>query len=158
VVDGVFIGRSGQLLDHHTNLLHLVGETQSEQLYKGILADESRGVFNGRVVIAKGASGSNSAQLNKNLLLSKRVEIDTKPQLEIENDDVKAAHGAAIGRLDPEHLFYLQSRGIGLSQAVEVLARGFAFESIDKLESDRLREIGRIAIGDMLSGINWEGL
>lgn len=156
ITDGVFVGQSGQVLDHHTNLLHHVGDTQSQQLYKGVLADESRGVFNGRVVISNGASGSNSSQLNKNLLLSKRVEIDTKPQLEIENDDVKAAHGAAIGRLDKEHLFYLRSRGISESQAVEVLARGFALEAIDKLDSDQLRARGRAAIDEALTGLRWE--
>ncbi len=156
IADGVFVGKSKDVSDHHTNLIHLVGDTQSQQLYKGILADESRGVFNGRVVIAKGASGANSAQLNKNLLLSKKVEIDTKPELEIENDDVKAAHGAAIGRLDKEHLFYLRSRGITQAQAVEVLARGFAFEVVDKLESDSLRALGREAVNEALVGLRWE--
>lgn len=154
--DGVFVGQSKDVLDHHTNLIHQVGDTQSQQLYKGVLADESRGVFNGRVVIAKGASGANSAQLNKNLLLSKKVEIDTKPELEIENDDVKAAHGAAIGRLDKEHLFYLRSRGITQSQAVEVLARGFAFEVVDRFESGSLRTLGRQAVNEALAGLRWE--
>lgn len=156
VTDGVFVGQGKEVLDHHTNLFHLVGDTQSQQLYKGVLADEARGVFNGRVVIAKGASGANSSQMNKNLLLSKKVEIDTKPQLEIENDDVKAAHGAAVGRLDKEHLFYLRSRGITLPQAVEVLARGFAFEVVDRFESEALRKLGRQAVDEALVGLRWE--
>ena len=158
ITDGVFIGRSGQVLDHHTNLVHLVGSTTSRQVYKGILADESRGVFNGRIAIAKNASGSNSAQMNKNLLLSKKVELDTKPQLEIDNDDVKAAHGAAIGRLDPEHVFYLRSRGIGMGQAVEMLARGFAYEAVQRLGSESLREIGTREIERGLRGLSWESL
>lgn len=158
VTDGVFIGRAGQVLDHHTNLVHRVGPTTSRQIYKGILADESRGIFNGRIAIAKNASGSNSSQMNKNLLLSKKVEIDTKPQLEIDNDDVKAAHGAAIGRLDPEHIFYLRSRGIDMGHAVEMLARGFAFEAVQRLSSENLRTIGQEEIERGLRGLSWEAL
>lgn len=157
-VDGVYIGRGRQILDHHTDLVHRVGSTTSGQLYKGILSEESRGVFNGRIAIAKNASGSNSSQMNRNLLLSKKVEIDTKPQLEIENDDVKAAHGAAIGRLDPEHVFYLRSRGIELSQAVEILSRGFAFEGVARLSSSILRQRGTEAIEAGLRGLSWESL
>ena len=158
VTDGVFIGRSAQLLDHHTNLIHRVGNTTSRQIYKGVLADEARGVFNGRIAISKNASGSHSSQMNKNLLLSRKVELDTKPQLEIDNDDVKAAHGAAIGRLDPEHIFYLRSRGIEMSQAVEILARGFANEAVQRLDSSALRSAGIAAIERGLSGLSWEAL
>lgn len=158
IVDGVFIGRDRQVLDHHTNLVHRVGNTVSRQLYKGILSDESRGVFNGRIAIAKNASGSNSAQMNKNLLLSKKVELDTKPQLEIDNDDVKAAHGAAIGRLDADHIFYLRSRGIDEGQAIEMLARGFAFEATERLGSDGLRKIGIAEIETGLRGLKWDSL
>ena len=158
ITDGVFIGRAGQLLDHHTNLIHRVGNTTSRQIYKGVLADESRGVFNGRIAISKNASGSNSSQMNKNLLLSRKVELDTKPQLEIDNDDVKAAHGAAIGRLDAEHIFYLRSRGIEMSQAVEMLARGFAGEAVQRLDSATLRAIGTAAIEKGLGGLSWEAL
>jgi Fe-S cluster assembly protein SufD len=156
--DGVFIGRSNQLVDHHTNLVHVVGNTTSRQIYKGLLADESRGVFNGRIAIAKNASGSNSSQMNKNLLLSKKVELDTKPQLEIDNDDVKAAHGAAIGRLDPDQLFYLRSRGISMSEAVAMLARGFADEAVQRLESPALRKLGTAEIERGLDGLSWEAL
>lgn len=158
-VDGVYIGKGKQVLDHHTSLCHRVGETLSEQLYKGILCDESRGVFNGRIAIAKNARGSNSSQMNRNLLLSKKVEIDTKPQLEIDNDDVKAAHGAAIGRLDAEHIFYLQSRGIGKAQAIEILACGFAFDVLDRIEdlaeTNKLRELAKVCIFDALVGLTW---
>ncbi len=158
ITDGVFIGRSSQHLDHHTNLVHRVGNTSSGQIYKGILSDESRGVFNGRIAIEKNASGSNSSQMNKNLLLSKRVELDTKPQLEIDNDDVKAAHGAAIGRLDAEHIFYLRSRGIEMPQAVQMLARGFAGEAVARLSSASLRKAGAHEIERGLSGLSWEAL
>ena len=157
--DGVYIGKGKQVLDHHTSLCHLVGDTQSDQLYKGILSDESRGVFNGRIAIAKNAKGANSSQMNRNLLLSKKVEIDTKPQLEIDNDDVKAAHGAAIGRLDAEHVFYLQSRGIAKAQAIEILASGFAYDVIDRIEdmaeTTKLRELAKACISDALVGLTW---
>lgn len=157
--DGVYIGKKKQVVDHHTSLTHRVGDTESQQLYKGILADESRGVFNGRIAIAKNAKGSNSSQMNRNLLLSKKVEIDTKPQLEIDNDDVKAAHGAAIGRLDAEHVFYLQSRGISKDQAIEILARGFAFDVIDRIEdsaeTEKLRELSRTFVSEALVGLSW---
>jgi FeS assembly protein SufD len=158
ITDGVFIGRSNQVLDHHTNLVHRIGSTTSRQVYKGILADEARGVFNGRIAIEKNASGSNSSQMNKNLLLSKRVELDTKPQLEIDNDDVKAAHGAAIGRLDVEHVFYLRSRGISMGQAVEMLARGFAYDAVQRLSSESLRDFGAREIDRGLKGLSWEAL
>lgn len=157
--DGVYIGKGKQVVDHHTSLSHRVGDTLSQQLYKGILSDESRGVFNGRIAIAKNAKGSNSSQMNRNLLLSKKVEIDTKPQLEIDNDDVKAAHGAAIGRLDAEHIFYLQSRGISKAKAIEILARGFAFDVIDRIEDAAemasLRDLAKHFIADALVGLTW---
>ncbi len=159
IADGVFIGKKKQVLDHHTCLSHRVGDTQSQQLYKGILSDESRGVFNGRITIAKNAKGSNSSQMNRNLLLSRKVEIDTKPQLEIENDDVKAAHGAAIGRLDASHIFYLQSRGIAKAEATEILARGFAFEVLDRLEDSelnaRLKSAAKQLLMESLVGLTW---
>lgn len=157
--DGVYIGKSKQLIDHHTSLVHRVGETESKQLYKGVLSDESRGVFNGRIAISKNASGSNSSQMNRNLLLSKKVEIDTKPQLEIDNDDVKAAHGAAIGRLDAGHVFYLQSRGISKSLAIEILARGFVFELVERLpqspETIALCEAAKVHLTEALIGLSW---
>ncbi len=127
-LDGLYVARGQQTLDHHTSIRHCVGPTVSRQIYKGILSEESRGVFNGRVEIARGASGSNSSQINKNLMLSRRAEIDTKPELRIDNDDVKAAHGATIGRLDPEHVFYLRSRGLSEGHAVDLLSRGFALD------------------------------
>lgn len=156
--DGVFIGRANQVLDHHTNLVHRVGDTTSRQIYKGILSGESRGVFNGRIAIAKNASGSNSSQMNKNLLLSKKVELDTKPQLEIDNDDVKAAHGAAIGRLDAEHIFYLRSRGISAEAAVGILARGFANEAVQRLSSSKLQAIGIRETERGLAGLSLENV
>ena len=127
------MGKKNQFIDHHTVTEHLSPHTYSKQLYKGILADRSKAVFNGRVFIAEGAKGSRSEQLNKNLLLSKKAEINTKPELQIYNDDVKATHGATVGQLDLEQLFYLQSRGISRKEAWNILCRGFSLDFIDEL-------------------------
>lgn len=150
---GLVMGKAKQHVDHHTNLIHRVGDTTSEQLFKTILTDEARCVFNGRVVIEKGARGANAAQMNRNLLLSRKAEIDAKPQLEIDNDDVKAAHGAAIGRLDPEHIFYLRSRGIAADEAARMLARGFAYEIADRSSLKSAHD----AVESGLNGLLWEG-
>ncbi len=139
-VDGLYLTRGRQHADHHTAIEHAVGDTTSSQLYKGILGGESRAVFNGRVWIAKDAQRSSSSQLNNNLLLSPRAEVDTKPELEIFADDVKAGHGATIGRLDPEHLFYFKSRAIPEQMAVAMLAEGFAQDVVTRLSSEALRE------------------
>lgn len=139
-LNGLILASGNQHVDHHTNIEHAVGDTTSRQLYKTILAGESRGVFNGRIAIGRGAVRAQAAQMNRNLLLSQKAEIDTKPQLEIDNDDVKATHGATIGRLDPEHIFYLRSRGLSLAQASRVLAGGFALEMIESMSSKELRQ------------------
>ena len=157
VVDGLYIVREKQHVDNHTAIEHIVGDTQSEQLYKGILDDESRAVFNGRIFIAQDAQKSNSSQLNNNLVLSKKAEIDTKPELEIFADDVKAGHGATIGRLDPEHLFYLKSRAISESQAVSMLALGFANDLVlrrtNPLVQEALKPLIVAAVGAVKVGV-----
>lgn len=152
-LNGLYAARGRQLLDHHTCVTHMVGMTESRQSYKGLLSDDSRAVFNGRIEIEKYASGSNASQLNKNLLLSKKCEVDTKPELAIDNDNVKAAHGATIGRLDQEHIFYLQSRGLDAQSATEFLARGFALEVAENLESKGLKARARSAIEDSIRGM-----
>ncbi|QHI69755.1 Fe-S cluster assembly protein SufD [Tichowtungia aerotolerans] len=116
--------------DNHTTVSHSVPYTYSRQLYKGILDDHACGVFNGRVVVQPGACGSDALQMNRNLL-SGKAKVDTKPQLEIGNDDVRCSHGATIGRLDEAQIFYLRSRGLDRSAAEALLARGFAGEVID---------------------------
>jgi Fe-S cluster assembly protein SufD len=139
IVDGLYLGSGKHHIDNHTKIEHVVGRTSSQQLYKGILTDQARAVFNGCIHIHKDAQKSNSAQLNNNLLLSRQAEIDTKPELEIEADDVKATHGATIGQLDPEHLFYLQARAISAGHAKALLARGFAFDVVLKISNGNLR-------------------
>ncbi len=128
VLDGFYLVNGKRHVDNHTTVDHRVPHTVSSQLYKGILEDQSRAVFNGKVFVRQDAQKTAAHQLNKNLLLSSECEIDTKPQLEIDADDVKCAHGAAVGPLDQDQIFYLQSRAIPRDVAVRILALGFADE------------------------------
>lgn len=129
---GIYMNHKNYFSDHHTSINHQVKETFSRENYRGILSDRSQGVFNGRVYIAPGASGSQSEQTNKNLMLSKQAEINAKPELQIYNDDVKATHGATVGQLDKEQIFYLQSRGYTQGQALKTLSKAFIFDLVDK--------------------------
>lgn len=131
---GLYIINESQHVDNHTLIDHAKPHCESNELYKGVLDGKSRGVFNGKVYVRKDAQKTNAYQSNKAVLLSKEALIDTKPQLEIFADDVKCSHGAAIGQLDEESVFYLRSRGIGEEKARAVLIRAFAndvFELID---------------------------
>jgi Fe-S cluster assembly protein SufD len=124
----------------HTYVDHVAPSTMSNQLYKSILRDKSHSVFNGKIMVRREAQLTNSYQLNKNLLLSPDARVDTKPQLEIFADDVKCSHGAAIGQLDDEQLFYLQTRGIDKSAAGEMLVHGFVQDVLDQIRDPRLRQ------------------
>jgi Fe-S cluster assembly protein SufD len=139
VLNGLYEVTGDQLADHHTTVDHASPGGTSRELYKGILSGRSRGVFDGRIVVRPGAEKTNSLQLNKNLLLSKESRVHTKPQLEILARDVKCKHGATIGRLDPNLLFYLRSRGIGLEEARRLLIHAFACEIIDQVRIDAVR-------------------
>jgi Fe-S cluster assembly protein SufD len=130
--DGLFLVKNSQLVDHHTTVDHRVPNTQSRQLYHGIISDHGRGIFNGKVLVRVGAHGTDARQTNKNLILSSDGEIDTKPELQIDADDVKCSHGAAVGQLDPEHLFYLQARGISESTARKMLLQAFAQDCLER--------------------------
>lgn len=127
--------------DSHTFLDHQAPNTTSNQLYKCILQDESRSVFNGRVFVHRDAQKTNSYQLNKNLLLSRRCRVDTKPQLEIKADDVKCTHGATISQLDDEQLFYLQTRAVGREDARQMLVRGFIDDVLSKVGHPLIRKV-----------------
>lgn len=140
VMNGLYLGRGEGLIDNHTWVDHAVPHCTSNELYKGVLAERSRGVFRGRVVVRPDAQKSDAKQSNPNLLLSDGAEIDSKPQLEIYADDVKCSHGATIGRLDPEALFYLRSRGIQELDARALLTRGFAAEVLSALPEPSLAE------------------
>lgn len=139
IANGLYLACGTEHIDNRTLIDHAFGNTTSTQLYKGVLDDESHGVFTGGVHIRKDAQQANSSQLNNNLMLSQKAEIDTKPELEIEADDVKAAHGATIGQLNPDHLFYLQSRALSKKQAIEILASGFALDIVDRISDESIR-------------------
>lgn len=139
-VDGLYFLGESQHHDTHSIIKHDVPNCTSHQTYKGILNDKSRGVFNGKVFVAVGASGTDGYQSNKNLLLSNEARVDTKPQLEIFNDDVKCSHGATVGQLEEEELFYLLSRGLNESLAKNLLTYGFAEEIVNKIEIESIKK------------------
>lgn len=128
---GAYLNNQSNFSDHHTTINHNVRETFSLEDYRGVLSDQAKAVFNGKVFIEEKAAKSNSEQINKNLMLSKKAEVNTKPELQIFNDDVKAAHGATVGQLDEEQRFYLQSRGYSSEQALQVLSKAFVLGLID---------------------------
>jgi len=139
IVDGVYLAKGQQHVDNTTLIDHQVGGCTTSQHYKGILADRSRGVFNGKVIIRHGALKANSEQLNNNLLLSREAEADSQPQLEVYADDVKAGHGSTVGQINREELFYLESRAISPEVAVPMLSFGYASELIYKIENEDLQ-------------------
>ncbi len=138
-VDGLYLVGDGQHADTHSLIDHREPNCTSRQNYKGILDGHSRAVFNGRVYVHEGARGTDAQQSNKNLLLSSEARVDTKPQLEIYNDDVKCAHGATVGQLEEEELFYLLSRGLHPDLARNLLTYGFAEEIVEKIKFDSIR-------------------
>lgn len=136
---GLFALRGTQHADQHVSLLHNAAHTTSQQLFKMVLDDESRGIFTGRLEVAKDAQKVDASQLNKNLVLSKKAHVDTRPQLMVHADDVKCAHGATVGQLSAEEIFYLQSRGLTQSRAQKVLCHAFASDAVMHIKSDSLR-------------------
>jgi Fe-S cluster assembly protein SufD len=138
-MDGLYLGREESHHDHFTTVDHAAPHCTSDEEYRGVLSDRSSGVFRGRVVVRPDAQKTNARQSNPNLLLSERASIDTKPQLEIYADDVKASHGSTIGQLDAEALFFLRARGIDASEARRLLTRGFALALIDGIGDEGLR-------------------
>jgi Fe-S cluster assembly protein SufD len=124
-VNGAFVLDHERHLDHHICIDHLAPSCRSEQFFRGVLGGRSRGVFNGKAVIRSGADGSHVRQSNANLLLSDQAEIDTKPELEIYADEVEASHGATVGSLDEQAVFYLRSRGIPQAAARRMLTSAF---------------------------------
>ncbi|HEV3468592.1 MAG TPA: Fe-S cluster assembly protein SufD [Pyrinomonadaceae bacterium] len=138
-VDGLYIVGDGQHADTHSLIDHPRPRGTSRQNYKGILDGRSRAVFNGRVFVRRDAQQTDAVQSNKNLLLSAEARVDTKPQLEIFADDVKCAHGATVGQLEEEELFYLLSRGLHPDLARNLLTYGFAEEIVGKIKFDSIR-------------------
>jgi Fe-S cluster assembly protein SufD len=139
LMNGLYAGADKQHLDQQTCVTHHVPACSSEQNYKGILTGRARAVFNGRVLVEKHAVQTVAKQQNKNLLLSEGSEIDTKPQLDIYADDVICSHGATVGQLDEDALFYLATRGIDLSEARKYLIHAFAIDNLRLIENETLR-------------------
>ena len=139
-VDGLYMVDGSQHTDTHSVIDHRQPHCTSHQLYKGILDGKSRAVFNGKVFVRHGAQQTDARQTNKNLLLSTDARVDTKPQLEIFADDVKCTHGAAVGQIDEEEKFYLESRGINPALARNMLTYGFAEEVIEKIGIESIRQ------------------
>ncbi len=139
-VDGLYMLNGTQHSDTHSVIDHVVPNCISHQTYKGVLNDKSRAVFNGKVFVRENAHGTDAQQSNKNLLLSNEARVDTKPQLEIFNDDVKCSHGATVGQLEEEELFYLLTRGLPDALARNLLTYGFAEEIINKIGMDAIKK------------------
>jgi len=139
-LNGLYIANGTQHVDHHTVIDHAKAHGTSHELYKGILDDRASAVFNGRIIVRKDAQKTDSKQTNKNLVLSDDAVINTKPELQILADDVRCTHGATIGQLDAESMFYLQSRGINRGDARNLLIYAFAQDVADRIKVAALRD------------------
>jgi Fe-S cluster assembly protein SufD len=157
VLNGLAVETGKQHVDNYTTLDHAKPHASSRELYKGVLDGHSSGVFHGRIIVRPDAQKTDAKQSNKNLLLSEDAVINTKPQLEIYADDVKCTHGATVGQVDAEAVFYLRSRGIGLDQARSMLTLAFANEILDRIKEKTLSERLRSAVAGRLNGIRRRG-
>ena len=147
-LNGLYLSDGSRMVDNHTTIDHAKPHCDSREIYKGILADKARAVFNGKIVVRADAQKTDAKQTNKALLLSEDAQINTKPQLEIFANDVKCTHGAAIGQMDDDAIFYLRARGIGAAQARDMLVHAFAGDVLNHMPLEPLRkrvdeELGR---------------
>jgi Fe-S cluster assembly protein SufD len=133
ILNGLSVLGGHQHVDHHTTIEHAKPHCESHEYFNGVFDGESRGVFNGRIIVRPGAQRTDSKQTNNNLLLSHSARADSQPQLEIYADDVKCTHGSTVGPLDPTALFYLRSRGLGAEEARGLLTYGFGAEILDRI-------------------------
>jgi Fe-S cluster assembly protein SufD len=139
-LNGLHMTRDRQHVDNQITVEHRAAHCSSQQFYKGVLADHSRGVFAGRILVQVGAQKTDAQQTNHTLLLSKDADANTKPQLEIYADDVKCSHGATVGHLDDEAMFYLRSRGMGKQEARAALIQAFARDVINRIGDADIRD------------------
>jgi len=174
LINGLFIGSEHQHLDNYMLVEHASPHCDSRQFYNGILDGSAHGVFHGRIIVHKDAQKTDAKQTNRNLLLSDDAQIDTKPQLEIYADDVKCTHGATIGQIEENALFYLRSRGIDEASARKLLLLAFANECLDRMKEEGVRSHLQELINGHLFGMaaappvpkgegedrgrNWEGV
>jgi Fe-S cluster assembly protein SufD len=154
-LNGMYLVRGEQHVDNHTTLEHASSHCPSHELYKGILADRAKAVFNGRIIVRPGAQKTDAKQSNRNLLLSDDALVHTRPQLEIYADDVRCTHGATVGQLDDDALFYLRARGIGAGEARSILIYAFASDILDRIRHaplrDRLESEMMTMVGEVLA-------
>jgi Fe-S cluster assembly protein SufD len=139
-LNGLYIVNGTQHVDNHTIIDHAMPHATSHEMYKGILDGKANAVFNGKIIVRKDAQKTDSKQTNKNLVLSDEAVINTKPELQIYADDVRCTHGATIGQLDAEMMFYLRSRGIGANEARSLLIYAFAQDIVDRIKVQSLRD------------------
>lgn len=139
-MNGLYLGHGTQLIDHHTAIHHAKPNCNSHEFYHGILDGKSQGVFNGKIFVRPDAQKTDAKQTNRNLLLSDEATVNTKPQLEIFADDVKCTHGATVGQLEDEHIFYLRARGIGLENARRMLVHAFASDIVNRISIEVIRD------------------
>jgi Fe-S cluster assembly protein SufD len=159
-LNGLYLGAKRQHIDNHTRINHLKPYAISREIYKGVLDDRARGVFQGRVIVAVDAQKTDSQMNNRNLLLSDDAEADTKPQLEIYADDVKCGHGVTVGQLDEKSIFYLQSRCVDEETARNMLTFAFANEMVDKIKIKSLHDkvLEQVLLRFPQEGVNKEWL
>jgi len=138
-LNGLYLGDRSRLVDNHTTIDHAKPHCGSREVYKGILADHARAVFNGKIIVRPDAQKTDAKQTNKALLLSEDAQINTKPQLEIFANDVKCTHGAAVGQMDDDAIFYLRARGLSHADARSLLVRAFAQDVLNKMPLEPLR-------------------
>lgn len=145
-LDGVYYGRQGEIVDQHVRVWHEQAAGQTRECYRGVIEDGGRGIFDGIIYVGRGALQTDARQENRNLLLGPTAIAHTKPHLEIDADDVSCSHGATVGQLDDEQLFYLRSRGIAESQARQVLTWSFAKEIVERCPNPQLRQEVELAL------------
>jgi Fe-S cluster assembly protein SufD len=156
-LNGLYLGNHKQHVDYHTLIDHIKPHGTSRQHYKGIVNGRARAVFNGKIVVHPDAQKTNAKMTNKNLLLSKTAEIDTKPELQIDADDVQCSHGATVGQLSAESLFYLKSRGLDDATARHLLTYAFAKEIINRMTYEPVKLDVQKALMDYLTGFVGQG-
>lgn len=137
---GLYLTDENQLVDNHTEVHHKFPHCESNQLYKGVMQDESRAVFNGKIYVYEDAQKTNAFQQSDNLLLSENAGVNAKPQLEIFADDVKCSHGTTVGQIDQDAIFYLRARGIGEHTAKKIMVNAFAFDVTQKVQNTAIRQ------------------
>jgi Fe-S cluster assembly protein SufD len=150
-LNGLYLVDGDRLVDNHTTIDHAKPHCESHELYKGILDDRGRGVFNGKIFVREDAQKTDAKQTNRALLLTDGATINTKPQLEIFADDVKCTHGAAIGQLDDEAIFYLRARGLPFAEARDMLIHAFAAQVLDGVQIEPLRLALEVTLFEQLA-------